>query len=169
MFPNQPNIDEHVSKHQTQESPFAPQTVKVTDVATRLKILEERYVTLRKKAQLSEQNIIESEKEHFSEMKILNESLLDLKKSLKEVLEKISMLSDEVDNFAMRTDMITLKRYVEFWEPVDFVTRKEVNNFLRRKFTQDNIPFTKKRTQQSTAPPTDSGNVSIENAYPDTD
>lgn len=162
-----------MSKHQGEDSPFAPKTVKVTDVATRLKILEERYVTLRKKAQLSEQNIIEADKDHLEEMQLLNESLLDLKKSLKGVLEKISMLSDEVDNFAKRTDMITLQRYIEFWEPIDFVTRKEVNDFLRRKFKEDNIPITKKQNTINQTKEENKENqkpkVSIEDAYPDED
>ncbi|MBN1175256.1 hypothetical protein JXA48_01295 [Candidatus Woesearchaeota archaeon] len=110
-------------------------------------------------------------------MQLLNESLLDLKKSLKSVLEKISMLSDEVDNFAKRTDMITLQRYIEFWEPIDFVTRKEVNNFLRRKFKEDNIPISKKTSNdskvkedsQSENKENKKPKVSIEEAYPDTD
>lgn len=143
-------------------------------MATRLKILEERYVTLRKKSQLSEQNIIEAEKEHFSEMQLLNENLLELKKTLKDVLEKISMLGDEVNNFAKKTDMITLQRYVEFWEPIDFVTRKEVNNFLRRKFKEDGISYTKKSAPKPTAvisePESEKPkSASIEEAYPDND
>lgn len=108
-------------------------------------------------------------------MQLLNDSLLDLKKSLKQVLEKISMLSDEVDNFAKRTDMITLQRYIEFWQPIDFVTRKEVNNFLRRKFKEDNIPINSKNTTKTNETKkelenkTSENNVSIEEAYPDND
>ena len=176
LFPNQPNLDEHVDKHQKEDSPFAPKIVKVTDVATRLKILEERYITLRKKAQLSEQNIIEADKEHFEEMRLLNDSLLDLKRSLKGVLEKISMLSDEVGNFAYRTDMITLQRYIEFWEPIDFVTRKEVNDFLRRKFREHNVSFESKSDgkkanvkEEGKTSKKKKSKVSIEDAYPDTD
>lgn len=154
-----------MNKHKTEDSPFAPQTVKVTDIATRLKILEERYVTLRKKTQLSEQNIIESDKEHSQEIRLLNDSLLELKKTLKDVLEKISMLGDEVNNFAPRTQMITLQRYMEFWQPMDFVTRKEVNTFLRKKFSDTPNP--------NQAPPKkvikEDKPVSIEDAYPDID
>ena len=152
-----------MNKHQsTEQSPFAPQVVKVTDVATRLKILEERYTTLRKKTQLSEQNIIESDKEHLSEMRILNENLLDLKKDLKKVVEKVSMLGDEVSRFAHKTDMITLQKYMDYWQPIDFVTRKELNDFLRRKFKNKDVkpaPPKKEETKPQIK----------EEAYPDSD
>jgi len=101
-------------------------------------------------------------------MHLLNDSLLDVKRTLKDVLEKISLLSDEITNFVHRSDFITLQRYVEFWEPIDFVTRKEVNEFLRRKFKEDNIPINHQSTEKSQTPSTKSS-TTIEEAYPDND
>lgn len=134
MFPNQPDPEAHVAKHKGKETPMQPVATSLNDIATRLKILEERYGTLRKKSQLTEQNIIESERNNFNEIRLIQDNLLDVKKAIKNLTEKVSLLSDEISSFASENDFKVLQRYVEFWEPLDFVTRKEVNDFLRKKF-----------------------------------
>lgn len=133
LFPQQPNVDEHVAKHQQKDESLGPPNTRINNIATRLKLLEERYQTLQRKAQLNEQNIVDNQKEHFQELQLLNESLLEAKRTLREITDKISLLAEEVKHFATKNDVTTLQRYVEFWEPMDFVTRKEVNDFLRKK------------------------------------
>ncbi len=137
LFPNTPTPDEHVAKHQNKDEPLEPINVKVNDIATRLKILEERYLTLRRKSQLSEQNIVEAQKDYFEELQLLNESVLSVKHTMRELSEKMGLLGEEVNHFAQKNDLTMLERYVEFWEPMDFVTRKEVNDFLRKKFKKN--------------------------------
>ncbi|MFP4118647.1 MAG: hypothetical protein ACLFTH_01175 [Candidatus Woesearchaeota archaeon] len=138
LFPNQPNPEEHVKQHkESQESAFAPVKETVNDIATRLKILEERYSIIRKKTQLAEHSIINLEKESAEEMRLVNDDILELKKTVKDVREKLSLLSDEVENFVEKPEFTKLKKYVGFWNPMDFVTRKEVNDFLRKKFEEE--------------------------------
>lgn len=134
LFPNQPKPEEHVARHSGKEAATIPIASTLNDVATRLKILEERYGTLRKKSQLTEQNIIESDKNNFNEIRLLQDNLLDVKKSVKDLAEKVSLLADEVSSFASKNEFKVLERYISFWEPMDFVTRKEVNDFLRKRF-----------------------------------
>ncbi|MFW5865556.1 MAG: hypothetical protein ACOCU6_00505 [Nanoarchaeota archaeon] len=137
LFPNQPDPEQHVKKHQgSQESRFQPVKETVNDIATRLKILEERYDIIKKKMRLSEQNIIDLEKETSEEIILINDDILELRKTVKVVQDKLSLLSDEVDNFVDKKDFEILKRYVDFWNPMDFVTREEVNEFLRKKFNK---------------------------------
>jgi len=137
LFPNQPNIDEHVKANKVDKNKSGKEnsenSPKLNEIATRIKILEERYVTLRKKSQLTEQNIIESDKTNFDEIRLLEDNILEVKHSIKEMVEKLSLLNDEISSFASKTEFKILERYVGFWQPMDFVTRKEVNNFLRKK------------------------------------
>lgn len=138
LFPNQPSPEEHVQAHKGDApSPFEPQAVGLNEIATRLKILEERYSTIRKKSLVAEQNIIESDKEFYEDIRLINDSIMELKHSLRDLAEKVGLLSEEVNNFATRNEFNVLDRYVSFWEPMDFVTRKEVNDFLRRRFRQE--------------------------------
>ncbi len=139
LFPNQPNVDAHVQKHKNDKSSKDAQEMAVVgsqlnNVATRLKILEERYSTLRKKTQTAEHNIIEVEKNHYDDLRIINDDITEIKHKMRDILEKVSLLTDEVENFASRNDLKVIQKYVEYWQPVDFVTRKEVNDFLRKRF-----------------------------------
>ena len=135
LFPNKiPNPEEHVQKHSDKESTLSPLNTKINNIATRLKILEERNETLRKKIQLTEQNSIDAEKEHFEEMQLVSQNILSVKKTLAELSEKVGLLADEINNFVKTDEFKVLEKYVSFWEPMDFVTRKEVNDFLRKKF-----------------------------------
>ena len=108
----------------------------LTDVSSRLKILEERYNTLRKTVQLTEQNAIDTEKNNFSELQLLSENVLSIKKVVHEVGEKLTVLEGELGNFVSRNEFKVLERYTGFWQPMDFVTRREVNVFLRKKFKE---------------------------------
>lgn len=134
LFPNQPDPEQHVAQHKDKGNSLQPVAARVNDIATRLKIIEERYNTLRKKSQLTEQNIIESDKNNFNEIRLIQDNLLEVKRSVKNLAEKLSLLTDEVTTFASKNEFSVLQRYVDFWQPLDFVTRKEVNDFLRKKF-----------------------------------
>lgn len=118
-----------------EEQEILPATT-ITTISTRLKILEERYTILRKKSSVTDQNLIQVEKNQFNEFRLLNEDIIKLKIKLKDAMEKLELLTDEVKNFADRRDFTILQKYLEYWEPMDFVTRKEINDFLRRKFNQ---------------------------------
>jgi len=137
LFPNQPTPEEHVAKHSPNADPLAPLNTKINNIATRLKILEERQSSLRKKLQLAESNIIEVEKDSYDEIQILSSNILNVKKTLVDLTEKVSLLTDEVENFVPMNEFKVLEKYISFWQPMDFVTRKEVNDFLRKKFSGD--------------------------------
>lgn len=150
LFPNQPDPQEHVNKHRNDKTDKNSEEValagtKLNNVATRLKILEERYSTLRKKSQTTEHNIIEVEKDHFDDLRIINDDISEIRHRMREIMEKVTLLSDEIQNFASDNDLKVIQKYVEFWQPVDFVTRKEVNDFLRRRFHENKITTDKNK------------------------
>jgi predicted RNase H-like nuclease (RuvC/YqgF family) len=134
------NFMENVGEDPKKTTSKMPDTgINITNISvlsTKLKILEERYSTLRKKIQNTDQNILQAEKEEFNEFKLINDDLVNIKKNMKNLSEKISLLEEEVNNFADKRDFTVLQKYVEYWQPMDFVTRKEVNDFLRKKFNQ---------------------------------
>ena len=134
LFPNQPNPKEHIARNNKNDNSTRAMNIQLNDATTRLKILEERYGTLRKKFEVTEQNIVESDKSHYEEIRLLNENVLEVKRAMKDLADKVNLLTDEIQGFTNKNEFTVLKRYVEFWQPLDFVTRKEVNDFLRKKF-----------------------------------
>lgn len=98
----------------------------VNDIASRLRVLEERYSNLRKKTQVTDQNLIESEKSMLKELEELNQKVLDLKHGIFDMNEKITTMLGELSNCVKEEEFTAIARYVELWEPANFVTRDEV-------------------------------------------
>lgn len=105
----------------------------ITDLDRRLRILEERYSNIRKKLQLTDQNILESEKGFIKELKIINDDTLKLKKQVNDYYEKIEIFSDEINQAAKKTDVKLIEKYLDLWDPKNFVTRKELKDYLKQK------------------------------------
>jgi hypothetical protein len=105
----------------------------VTDVASRLRVLEERYQNLRKKTQITDQNLIESEKSMMKEMKELQEKILEMKHDIANVNEQITLMIGELSNCVREEDFKTTVKYLELWEPAQFITRDEAAELVKKK------------------------------------
>ncbi|MEM4260861.1 MAG: hypothetical protein QXG00_06495 [Candidatus Woesearchaeota archaeon] len=102
----------------------------LSDLDRRIKVLEDRYINLRKKSQLTDQNIIESEKAITKEIKILQDSIISLRSTVSDVSEKLSLFNSEFENVARKTDLSVLQKYMDLWQPMNFVTRQELKQIL---------------------------------------
>ena len=121
-IPESPNI--MGKKQQSQEMDQV--LLRVNDAITRLRILEERFLNLREKSQLTEENMLKSNKKMFGEFKSINEDLALVKREVNDVKEKISLVIAEMRNYASKQDFRVLQKYIELWQPIQFVTREEV-------------------------------------------
>ncbi len=102
----------------------------VSDLDRRLRMLEERYGNLRKKIQLTDENLIDSERSFGKELRGFNDDLLELKRSANDFSEKIMLFDTEMDNVASKTDVKVIEKYLAMWSPTMFVTRKELKDYL---------------------------------------
>jgi len=98
----------------------------VIDSAKRLRLLEDRYSTIRKKTQLTDQNMLETDKNFNSEFRAINDEIDKLKILMKEMNEKLDQLISESSGLAKRQELITLSKYVDLWKPMEFVTREQL-------------------------------------------
>ena len=98
----------------------------VIDSAKRLRLLEDRYTTIRKKTQLTDQNMLEANKQFNSEFRAINDEIDKLKILMKEMNEKLDQLISESSGLAKRQELITLSKYVDLWKPMEFVTREQL-------------------------------------------
>lgn len=105
----------------------------LSDLDRRIRLLEERYSNIRKKIQLTDQNIIESERSFVKEIKSVNDDALKIKKQVNDLTEKISILNDELNQSAKIKDIKILEKYLDLWDPKIFVTRKELKEYLEQK------------------------------------
>ena len=97
----------------------------------RVKMLEERYTNLRGKFQVTEQNMLTKNKNFFTDIKTINLELTEVKKEINEIKDKMLSLLKELESFAGKEQLDILKKYIDLWNPVKFVSRNEVEDIVR--------------------------------------
>ena len=115
--------------------PDAMLAQQVSNVATRLRVLEERSTNARKKVQLIEHNMLSNQKKIVDDIKLVHSEMDDLKHTITEVENKIILIIKEIRLLAKKEDVDTMMKYVEMWEPIHFekITREIVEEVLSEK------------------------------------
>ncbi len=102
----------------------------MNELSSRLKVLEDRQANLRRKNQLTEQNMLNINKKLASDIKTLSLGLSETKKQVDEVSERLLQFMHEIKKCAKKEDLNLLERYLEFWNPINFLTRKEAEKLV---------------------------------------
>jgi len=103
------------------------------DVSSRLRILESRYTLMRERAFVINQNMIDSYKKLNQEMKTIDDELKEIKKTLFSLEESMKDLLKELKFFARKEDVKVLEKYINLWNPLNFVTEEEVMKLIEQK------------------------------------
>lgn len=121
------------SESKDRQPEYAQIAAIISDLDRRLRTLEERYSNLRKKLQLTDENLLDAERSFSKELKSFNDESLELKKQVNDFSEKIGMLGSEMGGVAQKSDLKVLEKYLDMWNPTNFVTRKELKEYLKSK------------------------------------
>lgn len=103
----------------------------MNNLARRLKVLEERYTNMRRKTQVTDQNMLAHNKKFMSEIKVIHSDIDELRKNMDEIDNKMLLIIRELRLCAKREELAVLQKYINLWEPVHFVTRREVEKILQ--------------------------------------
>lgn len=125
--------DKQQTDEEKADTPFEKVSKKTTTIGSILRVLEERYTNLRRKMQMTDQNLLEFEKDMRSEIKALGNDLLELKRSVSEINENLIMMSSELKNSVKQYDFKVIEKYVDMWQPMNFVTREELKHYVEKK------------------------------------
>jgi tetrahydromethanopterin S-methyltransferase subunit G len=98
----------------------------VNNINRRLRVLEERYLNLRKNAQVTDQNMITSSKRTVGKIQSTTTEMDELRRNLYEVEEKLKLILKELELCAKKADVQLLDRYISMLEPLGFVTRNDI-------------------------------------------
>ncbi len=113
-----------------------PDTSVQQDIAvlsTRLRVAEERYADLRRKLQLIEQNMLMHQKKAVLESKNVQADVMEIKRTVRAMEDKVVMAIKELQLTARKEDVDVLKRYVEMWDPIRFVSYDQVERLIDEK------------------------------------
>jgi hypothetical protein len=108
----------------------ADMTVQLRDFSRRLRILEERYVSQRKNQHVMEHNMLTEHKKLQQQMRSLQQDFDDLKRQIYEMKQQFDLIGSALRDTAKREDVIVLEKYINLWEPLQFVTRGEVERLI---------------------------------------
>ncbi|NOZ80590.1 MAG: hypothetical protein GXP63_02860 [DPANN group archaeon] len=102
----------------------------LASLSSRIRIIEERYDNLRRKTQVTDQNMLMNHRKALNETKILHDNVTEIKREIMEIKDKIRMIIKDLNDSARKEDILVLQKYINLWEPVNFVTRNEVKTLI---------------------------------------
>ena len=111
-------------------------TDQISDMDRRLRTLEERYTSLQTRSQVTEENMLHSHKHINAEIKTSNTEIHELKKDMDELKNRILTLIKELQSCAKKEELKILERYVNLWEPINFVTHDELKQVIEELLAQ---------------------------------
>jgi len=114
--------------------PSGPDMNIVHDLATltrRLRVLESQYTNTRRRITVIDENMMSHGKKLNQEIDTVNEEMTDLKKAVESMDEKLVTIIKELKHAAKIGDVEVLKKYIEIWQPLDFVTRDQVEKIVK--------------------------------------
>jgi len=96
----------------------------------RLRVIEERIYNLRRKTQVTDQNMLAHNKKISKELKHIDSEIKEIRMDMEDLRSVIKQIITEMKKFASKTDVDVITKYVDLWEPLNFVTRKEIEKII---------------------------------------
>lgn len=119
-------------KGQIMEISNAELSSQINNLSRRLRILEERYTNLRKKTQVTDQNMISANKRANDAIRNLNTDSIDITREVEDIKEKIKIIIRELKVCAKYDEVKVLERYINLWEPMRYATHAEVEAIVQK-------------------------------------
>jgi len=103
----------------------------VLEIASRLKLVEQRIENLRGHLELVDGSLIEKHKSVISELRDTQDGTRNLRADIDSLKEFTERIAKRMEDLASREEVKVLERYVELWQPLQFVTRAEVKTIVQ--------------------------------------
>ncbi|MEK6808102.1 MAG: hypothetical protein AABY14_00275 [Nanoarchaeota archaeon] len=140
QFPNPQAEKKHMFGHKPgMNNDIIQLSNETKDIGRRLRTLEERYSNLQTKTQIIEQNMISRHKQLSTEVKTINTEINEIKKEVLDVKDKILLIIREIQTYSKKEEVKVLEKYIQFWEPLNFVTRNEVKDIINEILKQEGV------------------------------
>ena len=108
----------------------------ILTVVERQKDLENTLDFVNEKIELLDHNTIKNIKKVMNDMKVLRDDVRDLKQEVKDLREFNSRVQKQLQIMTTKDEVEKLEKYIDLWQPMDFVTRQELGDF-RSKIKSD--------------------------------
>ncbi len=106
------------------------QTDLMSEIQSRIRLLESKNSLMRERALVINQNMIDGYKKITENVRSTEEEIKEFKKDLFEIKEILRHITKELEFFARKDSVKVLEKYINMWNPLNFVTEKEVVNII---------------------------------------
>lgn len=102
------------------------------DSGENLRVLESKYSYLRDRIVLINENLINEYKKLNQDIRVVDSELKDLKADIFELKEAIRHILGEMQHFASKENFKVLEKYINVWNPFNFITEEEVLKLIKQ-------------------------------------
>lgn len=128
---NQQKVQQPVANKEDSPEQIDEFIEKLNNLSRSVRTLEERYTNLRRRTQLTDHNILVQHQKLNKELRINDSDLIDIKRDLQKLNEKIGLLERELTSCAKKQKLDILAKYIGYWKPLQFVTRSEAEKIIQ--------------------------------------
>lgn len=100
--------------------------------SSRLRQLEERYNNLRKKIQVIEENMLNTQRTTNLDIESIHGELTDMTLKINDFRDKLDLIINDLRSTAKQEDVALVKKYMDLWNPIHFVTHSEVEKIVNQ-------------------------------------
>ena len=101
-----------------------------------LKGLEGKVNNLLREMDLIKNDFIKKNAQLRKEMKTVGDDVIEMKHEQEKMKQKMDLIAKELGNTAGVEDVQVLKKYIEFWNPLNFVTQRDVERIVETKMAE---------------------------------
>jgi hypothetical protein len=94
---------------------------------------------LRSHLELIDNSVVDKHKEVISEMRDVEDGMRSLRADIDMLKDLTERISKRMEALASREEVKVLQRYVELWQPLQFVTRSEVKTIVQNALKEQGI------------------------------
>ncbi len=117
----------------TPKKPVEPQGFDNSKLYLWVKGLESKANNLRREVDVLKTDFIKRNNKLTQELKTTNSDLLEMKHKQEKSLQKMDLVIKELKQTAGKEELMTIKKYIEFWNPLNFVTQKDLDRAIESK------------------------------------
>lgn len=100
-----------------------------------VKGLESKLNTLMREVNILKNDLIKKNENLRKNMETMNEDLLETRHQQEKTMQKMDLIIKELKQTAGIEEVMTLKKYIEFWNPLHFVTQDDLDKAIEAKMT----------------------------------
>ncbi|MBI2145917.1 hypothetical protein HYU22_01080 [Candidatus Woesearchaeota archaeon] len=114
-------------------APALPQGFEPAKLYVWVKSLESKVNVLLREVDVLKNDFVKRNQDLRQDVRVLSEDLLEVKHQHEKMLQTMDLVIKELKQTAGVEEVQVLKKYVEFWNPMQFVTQQDLDRALESK------------------------------------